>query len=141
MTAEERLKAAKAAREALRVEREAKAEAARLEREADAEERALADETALDAAEREHGEGRVAGVETAMGLVIVKRPHSALYRRFVDAQKATVTEFEKLVLPNVVYPSKERVESILEEQPAVLSELASAVCRLAGAKLEIQSGK
>jgi hypothetical protein len=141
LTPAERLEAAARARTELAKARAAKAAAAETAALADAEERALADDLAFAEAEDAHGAGKIARVETALGAVIVKRPSQPAYRKFQDSAKATTLEFEKLVRPCLVYPTDAALDRILEEQPGVLAELATAVARLAGTRIESNSGK
>lgn len=119
------------ARARLEAERES---AARLERE----ERALADAEALNAAELQYGpEGkRIRAIETPMGLIIVKRAGNASFRRFMDSNKATTDEAERLVRPCVVHPSRTEFDAILDEYPALWIRLAGAITRLAGHRAE-----
>lgn len=132
----------KAEREKIAQIRESKDEESELVDQLEAEKRGLIEDQAIMKAEEEFGPvgKKIAVVDTDLGRVIVKRPGHILFKRFQDSGEATTVEFEKLVRPCVVFP-KERLDQILEEQPAVLSRLASAVCVLAGAKLKEFSGK
>jgi hypothetical protein len=107
------------------------------------EERALRDDQAIEKAECEHGAlgKRIAAVHTGLGVVIVKRPHHVLFRRFQDAGKMTSVEFEKLVFPCLVHPDRSAFESYVEQEPAMLLRVANAVATLAGARAEEVSGK
>ena len=73
-------------------------------------------------------------VETARGIVSVKRANPLLYRHFVYAGKFTTNAFEKLVTPTIFYPSKEAAAEIFEDVPHALVQCADAVAELAGVR-------
>jgi hypothetical protein len=105
---------------------------AELERElAKAEREAKEAETLLEL-ESKHGKDKIGYIETDLGMVVLSRPHAALFRRFQDQDKATVLEVEKLVRPCVIHPTKERFDMMCEEQPMILARAAEVVSRLAG---------
>jgi hypothetical protein len=99
--------------------------------------------TALEAAEKEHGElGRkIALVITAEGPVIIKRPHRATVSKFLDAERATSATMLALVKSCIVYPGKDEFDRLLDEQPAALTILASEALTLAGAGAKALAGK
>jgi hypothetical protein len=140
---EQRIQKARAERARLEAEAHDRAELARLEAEAEREERAPRELAALEAAEREHGpRGRkIQVVETDLGIVIVKRPHSALFRRFSDKGSMKTADLDQLVRPCVVYPDSSTLDRILDELPATLLRLANSVSELAGFRAEEVQGK
>lgn len=136
-----RLAAARAERERVAAESSPALADAALLAEVEREERALAGDKAFAAAVAEHGARRVARVSTDAGDVIVKAPHQAAYRRFVDAGKTTSDELERLVRPCIVHPTPAQYDDIARELPAVPTLAANAVLRLAGFRAEDVSGK
>jgi hypothetical protein len=140
---EQKLSELRAKRAALAEER-AKQEAERaLVEQIEAEERALRDDEAIAAAEAEHGPvgKRIAVVHTDLGVIIVKRPNPLIFRRFQDKGTTKTEDFDQLVRPCLVYPSKTEFDRILEELPATLIRAANAVCALAGVRHDEISGK
>jgi hypothetical protein len=130
-------------REAIAAERRARAEAAELRDKAAAERIELANEEALDAAERAHGElgKKIAAVHTDHGVVIVKRAHPAIFKRFMDQGKTDTKTLDALVRGCLVYPSVTVYEEIVEAQPFNLSRFADAITVLAGLRKEEISAK
>ncbi len=123
---------------AKRLEIEARREADKLAN-ADAEElaretRALADAEAIDAAEKEHGADGIRIVQTEEGVIIVKRPAQATYRKFIDTGKGDTESLDKLAAPCLVYPAKLEYRRLLDKYPHTVVACANAVCALAGAK-------
>lgn len=117
-----------------------------------AETQGLADDEALDAAEKEHGQSyrygdgepgklKLATLATPYGLVILRRAEPIVWSRFTRAGKTTEKELNELVMPSLVYPTKARFFEILEEQPMTLTLAASAVAELAGARAGEVRGK
>lgn len=102
---------------------------------------ALADEEALDAAEREHGARRIGTIETAMGKVILKRPHMNTFRKFQDKGNTDSNTLEFLVRPCLVHPTMADFERYCAEEPATLIRAANAVSALAGVRAEELAGK
>lgn len=131
----------RAKREALAAERQKRHEDEAAAAELEAAKRALADEEAIDAAEREHGARKVAVVQTECGAVIVKRPHVNTFRKFQDKGSTDSAAQEALVRPCLVYPTVFEFERICSEQPATLQQVASAVIRLAGFRVEDVTAK
>lgn len=127
------LQAKKAERDAERAKKnelvEARAEIARAKLD-------LENAEVIDRFEEELGERgeRWEGVDTPAGIVIVKRPHPATYKRFRDRGKYNSQSLDELVRPCLAHPDKSEVASILNEYPAVLDHLADAVVELAGAR-------
>ncbi len=132
---QERLEKARLAQEAAESARTKRAaESASIKAVEDAE-RAAANAIAINAAEQEHGEiGRdIALVDTPYGVVIVKRPHQALFRRFQDS-KGSTTDVEKMSRPSVVYPDSTKLDRIYNDFPGVLLSVGLAVQALADGK-------
>jgi hypothetical protein len=107
------------------------------------EERDLKNEQAIDAAEQEHGDvgTKLATVYTRSGVVIVKRAHSAAFRRFQDVGKQTTTECEKLLRPCLVYPDPPTFDKWADAEPAIILRTANAICTLAGVRTDEAAGK
>lgn len=136
----ERVRAARAAIARAREQREA-IEAPH--RKLAEEELALKNEQAIELAEQEHGLAgkKIAIVGTDLGVVIVKRPHAALFKRFQDRGKTSSKELDELVRPCLVYPTVTEYERICDELPATLLHIADAVSGLAGVRAEHIAGK
>lgn len=134
-----RLAEIQAKREQLAAAREQRAEISPEEQLAIAE-RDLRDDEALDKFEREVGRigTEIQIVRSSVGAVIVKRPHMATYRKWQasltrDSDDPGADEIN-LVRPNVLHPSKEEFDRLIERQPFLLSRCTSAVCELAGVR-------
>jgi hypothetical protein len=139
----ERLAKVRAERAALAAAK-AKADADRaLEVELEAEELALKDDQAIAHAEAEHGPvgKKIATVHTDLGVIIVKRPNMTLFRRFQDTGSMKHADLDKLVRPCRVYPDEAAFDRILDELPATVARVASAVCELAGVRQQDTGGK
>ncbi len=145
---DDRLARVRAQRAALAAERDA-LQAAQAPVEALArEERALRDDAAIFAAEKQHGkQGEKIFVVKDVGsaacdVVILKRPNAVAFKGFQDLDKAGINDVEQLVLPCVVYPSKDvfdRLHSL--EAPGLLTRCARAVAYLAGMRKADEQGK
>jgi predicted HTH domain antitoxin len=96
---------------------------------------------AVEAAEKEHGDKKIAVILTGEGIVIVKRPARIVVKAFLDAGKVSLEEMEKIARLSLVYPSKEAFARILEEQPAAVTIIANEALVLAGAGAQALSGK
>ncbi len=118
----------------LRAKREQREIAEAPARELAAAQQALRDEQALQTAIDEHGPvgTHLATVQTAMGLVILKRASAMRFRRFQDKGDATTEDVLALVRPCVVWPAPGELDVLLNDLPATLTLLASAVITLAG---------
>jgi hypothetical protein len=138
-----RLDKVRAERAALAVAREARAADAALEAQLEGETLALRDEQAIAAAELEHGPvgKRIAVIGTDLGVVIVKRPHAALFRKFQAKGSTKPEDLDQLVRPCLVYPSKAEFDRIDDELPATMTRCANAVVALAGFRQEENAGK
>jgi hypothetical protein len=132
--AQAKLREVKAQRAALAAARAAREEARNAELELELEQQALRDEIALDAAIEKHGPvgEKLAVVETPKGLVILQRASAMKFRRFQDKGDTSTEDVLALVRPCVVWPSQGELDVILDELPATLVRMASAVIDLAG---------
>lgn len=135
---EDELKRLRAERDAVARKRAAREAAEAPHRELEAERIALANDQAIEDAESAIGPvgKKIAVVQTDLGVVIVKRPHAALFKRFQDRGKATSKEQGELVRPSLVYPELAAFETICEELPATLLRCANAVAELAGIRAD-----
>jgi len=136
--------------DAARAQREAAAEASKpselvaFRMRVEAEERAARNEAALAAAVAKHGAVgvQIDVVEVPDGrIVIVRRPHAALYKAFQDLDKVTFEEAEKLVRPCVEYPDKGEYDAITDAYPGVVNSGSIKVCGLAGMRRAELKGK
>lgn len=140
-TLEQRLAAARERKRAAEAAQHATAAEAQLVAEVETAEREAADAEAIAKATAEHGAGKIAIVETDLGVVIVKRPNPVLYKRFRDKESAKTADLEQLVRPCLVHPDPSRWDAMLEEQPATLDRVADRVVFLAGFRGKELSGK
>jgi hypothetical protein len=138
---EERLAAARERKRLADEQRERAADAASLLAEVEAAEREASDAEAIAKATAEHGAGKIATIATELGVVIVKRPHPAHYKRFRDKGETKSADLEQLVRPCLVHPDASRFDQILNEQPATLDRCADQVVTLAGFRGKELSGK
>jgi hypothetical protein len=130
-------------REELAAARLARAEAAEPAAQVAAEALALRNEEAIEAAEQEHGpqDKRIRVVNTDLGVVIVKRAHPNVFKRFMDQGKHNVKECEALCRTCLVYPSLSEFEAMCSELPMLPVFAANAVAYLAGVRAEDLSAK
>lgn len=141
-----RLAELKAARAQLAADREARATLT-AEQQIAIEERALADDQALARAESEIGalDREIKSVDTDMGVVIVKRAHPAVYRRFsakmTRSASGGLDEARELASACRVHPSAEELDRIFERMPHVAVQCASKIIELAGARSEEVNAK
>lgn len=136
-----RLEAAKAARAALQA-KTTKSDSEVLAAEVEAEERALKEDTILAALVEEHGEKKLAKVDTDFGGIILLRSLPANYKRFADkGVEFKTVDVETLVRPCVRYPSLAEFDEIIKEQPGVLFACGNAIAHLAGVRKDALSGK
>lgn len=138
-----RLAAAEAARDAARARREAVEAEREALRSVEVAERDAADEVALADAIEAHGlvGVAIATVATAAGLVIVKRPRAADYRRLLERGSQKVEDMERIVRPCVIHPRIEAFDRITEDYPALLPVVALQVVELAEAARRERDGK
>jgi hypothetical protein len=143
-TPEEReLRELRARRTALQAQRTTKEDASALQAEIAKERRAIRDEEALSKAIDEHGPvgKQLATVETDLGMVILRRPSALKFRRFQDKGSFSTEDVTALVRPCVLWPSAGELDVILDDLPATLTRLASAVVALAGHRGEDSAKK
>lgn len=106
---------------------------------------------ALNKAEAEYGSSYVYGrdegdkhhlavVETAAGIIILKRPFPPVHKRFMESKKTDEDEFA-YVKSSLVYPAVHELSAIIEERPFVLDRCVKAVCELAGIRFSEVLGK
>jgi len=138
---EQRLADARSSKESLREERNRLESDGELLRKVVEAEQAAIDEAALLEAEREHGARKIATCETDLGLIILKRSHPLMFKRFQDNAEIKTKDLEILVRPCVIHPDRTRFDSICEELPATLTRCADRVATLAGIRAKEVSGK
>jgi hypothetical protein len=128
------LRARRAQLEDERAQLEAPTEAEQLE----TEERAVADAEAINRAIQEHGrvDREIAIVRSSLGVVILKRCGALRYKKFQDADDFSVESCERLLRPNVIYPTITTLDDMLEKQPMIAMHCANALGRLAGVRKE-----
>ena len=143
--AEERIGKARAQRAALSEQREAQKRIARVLQEAEAEEQAGRDDETCARLEAEHGKmgEKIARVDTAAGMVVVRRPQQAVFRRWQSKRDDSLLpeHLEKLVFDSLLYPSKADFGRMLEELPGIIVRTADAVIDLAGVGKKNIEGK
>ena len=107
------------------------------------ERRNLENEEAIAKAETEHGrivDGKIAAIETRLGVVIVKCPKNVFYKRFMDGKNGR-KDAEALVAHCLVHPSQGDFDALLEELPATLDVAMNTCAQLAGITAKEVSGK
>jgi len=132
----------------------AELEAARIERLAAEEEAAeiealdvqLRNAEAINKFEQELGkQGREIGVIDCehLGLVIVRKPHAAAWKRFQDTSGKNITSDEVIVFvtPHVVFPTKIEFGQVCESMPATPGRCALVLAALAGSRKADLEGK
>jgi len=141
--ARQRLQAAKLERARITEARTAREKARSVSEQLAEAERELRDDQAIEKAECEHGllGSKLAAVKSGLGVVIVKRPHHVLFRRFQDAGKTDSVQLSILVNGCLVHPDLGTFERYCEEEPALLLRVANAVAALAGVRASEVSGK
>lgn len=98
----------------------------------------LADLEAIAKAQDELGEQGLhfSVLETPLGVIILKRPHEAMMRRFNDAglskQGLRAAALDQLLRPSIVHPSLDRYDEIVKEFPGFSAIAANRVYELAG---------
>lgn len=144
---EQRIEAVRAERARVQAERDRREKERELADELEREERALKDDQAIADAELEHGPlgKRIEAVRTGQGVVIVRRPSPANFRRWQDrsvsSKDLTMDDAEQLVRPSLVYPDKVTFDAWVKNEPGILPRCAAACGRLAGARLDELAGK
>lgn len=130
----------------LRAEREAldaAGEAERLREQIERERRELEQERAIAAAEAKHGKLGVAigAVKTRLGVVILRRPHVAAFRKFQEIAEPKMVDVEAFVRPHVLEPSRETFDRWNDELPALLVSCAKVLGTLAAGAATELAGK
>jgi hypothetical protein len=74
-------------------------------------------------------------------VVILKKPHHVIFRKFQDLGEYNQVECEKLVRSCLVHPDKSEFDRYIQEQPGILVPLANLACALAGVKVGAAAGK
>ena len=107
------------------------------------ERQALLDDQAIDSAEVEHGPvgKKIAVVKTAMGAIILKRAHAAMFKRFQDKGSLKHDDLDRLVRHCLVHPASAAFDQIMDELPATMLRCADAVSVLAGVRGEDVAAK
>lgn len=133
----------RAKREELAAARLARAEAEEPHAQLAAEALALKNEEAIEAAEQTHGRQnkKIRVVNTDIGVVIVKRAHPNVFKRFLDKGKHETKECEELVRTCLVYPTLSEFEAMCAEISALPTIVAGAVVWLAGMRGEELAAK
>lgn len=107
--------------------------------------RALEEETALADAEELHGVDFVRSTKTPMGLVIVKGPHKATWRKFqakfADGKLPADADQEAFVRPCLLRPEASAFDALIEKHPGILLEVVNAVASIARGQDEALAGK
>src|SRR5690606_3881381 len=109
----------------IRAEREeldAAAEAERLREQVERERRELEQERAIAAAEAKHGKlgAAIGAVKTRLGVVIMRRPHVAAFRKFQELAQPTMADVEQFVRPHVLEPNRDEFDRMSDELPGLL---------------------
>lgn len=131
----QRLEALRAERAALKATIKARTTPT-LDEQLAAEERGLAGEKAFDEAQRKYGAKQVQLVTTSEGSIVIRRPHWVAFRKFQDQKELTYESAEELVKGCLIYPAHSAFDRLLEQQPGVMTKLASVCVELAGFKLD-----
>lgn len=141
------MKAELAALDAQKRERESAREQAEEERKLRDEIRArkleLARLDAIERAEEELGELDVdfCVVETFEDVVVVKKPHPAVYKKWRDKGRYKSADLYELIKPCIHSPSASEFHALAEKYPGLLDELADNVMRLAHGRAKEVAGK
>jgi hypothetical protein len=122
---------AQARREQLQAQREAELELATVKRQ-------LRDEQVLAKLIEEHGPVgvKLATVDTPLGLVILRPATPLKFRRFQDKGSFSYDDVCALVRPCVLHPPPGELDALLDEYPATLTRIGSAVVSLAGHRMD-----
>lgn len=139
----EQLKALRAKRAAL-ADAQTKRATPTIEQQIADEQKALAEDEAIDRFESQIGpQGtHIAVLRTEVGLVIVRRPHRAVFQRFQDKGQIKTADLEQLVKPSLLYPEdKAQFDAMVDQLPALLGRCANACATLAGVRTEELQGK
>ena len=109
-----------------------------LDQQIETEQRALDDELLIERFETEVGPVgvKIAVLQSTVGVVVLKRPHRTVFKRFADKQSLKTEDLENLVNPCLLHPSKTEFNTMLDDQPALLMRAANACSGLAGIRVE-----
>jgi hypothetical protein len=107
----------------------------------DLEAQALRDEETIERFEAEHGPTKIKAIRSDAGLVIVKRPHRVVFKRFQDKGSIKTDDVEQLVKSCLVHPTKDAFDQMVDDLPALLHQCADACARLAGVRTEETNAK
>lgn len=119
-------------------------EIAQLRERVELEERAARNDEAVADAIAKHGKEGVSWARIAVPdgrLILVKRPNPVAVKAFLDLEKITVEETERLVQPCVIFPSVSEYNTIGDEFPGVVQTCGVRVCGLAGMRKAELTGK
>lgn len=86
----------------------------------------------VEAAEAEHGIGRVAYVVTDDGPIVLSAPNPIAFRKFRDAGKTDEQALWALVRPSLLHPTADDLTKIDNRFPATLLACANVVVTLGG---------
>jgi hypothetical protein len=71
-----------------------------------------------------------------VGAVIVKRPTMNVFRRYQDSGTTETKDWENLVKPCVLYPTRAEFDAMVERVPMLLAHAANTCIHLAGLRAE-----
>lgn len=85
-----------------------------------------------------HNASELRKIETDVSTVILKKPPSLLYRRFLDSseKQKNTQAFYDLVRKSCVYPSADVLDEVLDTYPQAVIEFAGVVVELAQVRKE-----
>lgn len=138
----EQIKTIRAKRAAI-ADAQAKRTQPTLEQQLADEQRALAEDELIDRFESEVGpqDTHIAVIRSDVGLVIVRRPHRAVFQRFQDTGTIKTKDLDALVKPSLLYPDKASFDAMVDQLPALLGRVANHCARLAGIRGEELAAK
>lgn len=133
----QRLRELRMRRQALEDEREARAQPS-IEEQIAIEERKVREAEKLAELEQQHGKvgKEIDIVDSEVGAVIVKRPTMNVFRRYQDSGTTETKDWENLVRPCVLYPSRADFDAMCEKIPMLLAHTANKCIHLAGLRAE-----
>jgi hypothetical protein len=82
-----------------------------------------------------------AQIPTRLGVVILKRCDTILWKRFQDLEDPKLEDIEQLVRPSVVYPDRPTFDQWIEELPGALQEITLNLAGLMGVRMKANRGK
>ncbi len=118
-------------------------ESQRLQREIEQESIKLKNDQVLECLESEHGAlgEKIAAVFGPRGVVVVRKPNTILFRKWVDEGKTTTAASIAFVRTCVLSPDQATFDEWLEERPGMLASLLHSCLMLAGFNAEEVAGK